>query len=83
MSDQMKRDRSAEEPDRDQPSQALAPSHTAGDSQQPDAGERDESSCSLAHSERDVAEQGMQPPPDLRGNDGGDEVGESEHRDPG
>ena len=83
VADQMKRHRPGEQPDRDEPSQALASSHAAGDRQEPDAGERDESSCSLAHSEGDVAEQGMQPPPDLRWHDGGDEVGEPEDRDPG
>ena len=83
VADQMKRHRPGEQPDRDEPSQALASSHAAGDRQEPDAGERDESSCCLAHSEGDVAEQGMQPPPDLRWHDGGDEVGEPEDRDPG
>ena len=78
----MQCDRAGEEPYRDEPSQALAPSDTAGDRQQPDAGERDQSSRGLAHPEGDVAEQGVEPPPDLRWHDGRDEVAESQDRDP-
>ncbi len=83
MTDQMQCDRAGEQQYRDEPSQALAPSDAAGDGQQADAGKRDESTCRLAHSEGDVAEQRVEAPSDLWWHDGRDEVAKSQDRDSG
>ena len=83
MADQMQCDRAGEQQYRDEPGQTLAPPDAAGDRQQPDAGERDESTRGFAHPERDVAEQRMESPSDLGWHDGRDEVGKSQDRDSG
>jgi hypothetical protein len=83
MSDQVQCNRAGEQQDRDEPSRALATPDAAGDCEQADARERNESTGGLAHPERDVAEQGMQSSADLRWHDGRDEVGEAQDRDAG